>query len=258
MRMLASTIRTTNVERQLARLMERPPHLRDERLCGAEDTPARSGTGRVELRRFFAYEGRVVTRRQKQVLDYLRGYMREHGYGPSLEEIGRHLGVTSLATVHKHLTRLEERGAIRRRARQSRSVEVLERPGRRARRDGAAPRQGRRRQPHRARRGERRPCRCRRTCSGAARPSRSAWSATRWSTTASSTATSSWSRRAPTPRTARPSSRSCGGEATVKRLSRRRGRVHLVPANERLQPIVAREDEVVVRGVVVGLVRRYR
>ena len=70
-----------------------------------------------------------MTRRQKQVLDYLRGYMREHGYGPSLEEIGRHLGVASLATVHKHLTRLEERGVIRRRARQSRSVEVLERPG---------------------------------------------------------------------------------------------------------------------------------
>jgi len=44
----------------------------------------------------------------------------------------------------------------------------------------------------------------------------------------------------------------------VKRLSRRRGRIHLVPANERLQPIVAREDEVVIRGVVVGLVRRYR
>src|SRR5260370_41054918 len=121
MRILASTITTTNVERQLVRLMERPPHLRHERLCGAQDTPARSGTGRVELRRFFAYEGRVVTRRQKQVLDYLRGYMREHGYGPSLEEIGRHLGVASLATVHKHLTRLEDRGAIRTRARQTRA-----------------------------------------------------------------------------------------------------------------------------------------
>ena len=70
----------------------------------------------------------MVTRRQRQVLDYLEGYLKRHGYSPSLEEIGRHLGVTSLATVHKHLTRLEGRGAIRRRAHQSRSLEVVGRP----------------------------------------------------------------------------------------------------------------------------------
>ena len=48
------------------------------------------------------------------------------------------------------------------------------------------------------------------------------------------------------------------GDATVKRFYRKRGRIHLVPANERLEPIVARDDEVEIRGVVVGLVRRYR
>jgi repressor LexA len=48
------------------------------------------------------------------------------------------------------------------------------------------------------------------------------------------------------------------GEATVKRLFRKRGRVHLVPANERLQPIGARGDEVEIRGVVIALLRRYR
>ena len=66
-----------------------------------------------------------MTRRQKQVLDYLRGYMREHGYGPSLEEIGRHLGVASLATVHKHLTNLQDKGFIKRAWNRSRSVEMV-------------------------------------------------------------------------------------------------------------------------------------
>ena len=47
------------------------------------------------------------------------------------------------------------------------------------------------------------------------------------------------------------------GEATVKKLLRRRGRVHLVPANERLEPIVVRAGEVEIRGVVIALLRRY-
>jgi repressor LexA len=49
-----------------------------------------------------------------------------------------------------------------------------------------------------------------------------------------------------------------GGDATVKRFHRRRGRIHLVPANERMAPIVAREEDVEIRGVVVALLRRYR
>jgi repressor LexA len=49
-----------------------------------------------------------------------------------------------------------------------------------------------------------------------------------------------------------------GGEATVKRFYRRRGRIHLVPANERMEPIVAREEDVELRGVVVALLRRYK
>ncbi len=49
------------------------------------------------------------------------------------------------------------------------------------------------------------------------------------------------------------------GEATVKRLFRERGgRVRLQPANDRLAPIIARADAVTIRGIVVGLVRRYR
>jgi len=48
------------------------------------------------------------------------------------------------------------------------------------------------------------------------------------------------------------------GEATVKKLYRERGRVRLVPANEKLAPIVARAAEVEIRGVVIAVLRRYR
>jgi repressor LexA len=48
------------------------------------------------------------------------------------------------------------------------------------------------------------------------------------------------------------------GEATVKRLVRRRGRVHLLPANQSMKAIVARPEDVEIRGVVVALLRRYK
>src|SRR4029453_924555 len=107
---------------------------RNARIRGAESAAMRAGgqelgAQHLEIRLFFAYEGAVVTRRQKQVLDFVQAHLKRHGFAPSLEEIGRHLGVASLATVHQHLTRLESRGVIRRRAHQSRSVEVLDRAG---------------------------------------------------------------------------------------------------------------------------------
>jgi repressor LexA len=66
----------------------------------------------------------MMTRRQKQLLDYLRGYIHEHGYAPTLEEIGRHFSLASLATVHKHLQNLERKGVIRRLPNQSRALEL--------------------------------------------------------------------------------------------------------------------------------------
>jgi len=66
-----------------------------------------------------------LTKRQREILDYLEDFIREHGYAPSLEEIGRRFGLSSLATVHKHLTNLEEKGCIRRSWNRSRSVEMV-------------------------------------------------------------------------------------------------------------------------------------
>src|SRR6188508_2237840 len=74
-----------------------------------------------------------LTKRQREILDYLQDFIQQHGYAPSLEEIGRRFGLSSLATVHKHLTNLQEKGCIRRSWNRSRSVELLSaRTGQRA------------------------------------------------------------------------------------------------------------------------------
>ena len=50
----------------------------------------------------------ALTRRQKEVLDYIAEYIQGHGYSPSYEEIGKALDLASLATVHKHISALEQ------------------------------------------------------------------------------------------------------------------------------------------------------
>ncbi|MGH9358160.1 MAG: transcriptional repressor LexA [Terriglobia bacterium] len=67
----------------------------------------------------------ALTRRQKQVLDFLAKFINHHGYSPSFEEIGESLGLSSLATVHKHVQNLERKGFIRRGYNQSRSIDVI-------------------------------------------------------------------------------------------------------------------------------------
>src|SRR3984893_9145262 len=70
----------------------------------------------------------ALTKRQKEVLNYLVGFLNKNGYSPSFEEIARALKLTSLATVHKHLSTLERKGFIRRGYNQSRSIEVMQLP----------------------------------------------------------------------------------------------------------------------------------
>ena len=66
-----------------------------------------------------------LTKRQREILDFLNEFIEQHGYAPSLEEIGRRFGLSSLATVHKHLTNLQDKGFIRRAWNRSRSVELV-------------------------------------------------------------------------------------------------------------------------------------
>lgn len=66
-----------------------------------------------------------LTKRQREILNFLTEFIEQHGYAPSLEEIGRRFGLSSLATVHKHLTNLQDKGFIKRAWNRSRSIELV-------------------------------------------------------------------------------------------------------------------------------------
>ena len=66
----------------------------------------------------------ALTRRQKQVLDYVAGFIQKQGYSPSYEEIAEGMKLASLATVHKHLTALCNKGYLKRGVNQSRSLDL--------------------------------------------------------------------------------------------------------------------------------------
>jgi len=64
----------------------------------------------------------ALTRRQKQVYDFISEFVDKHGYSPSYEEIAEGLGLSSLATVHKHIGNLEQKQLLRRDYNRSRSM----------------------------------------------------------------------------------------------------------------------------------------
>src|SRR5581483_10829061 len=66
----------------------------------------------------------ALTKRQKEVLDFIADFVQENGYSPSYEELAQGLNLASLATVHKHIQALESRNYLRRLFNQSRSLEV--------------------------------------------------------------------------------------------------------------------------------------
>jgi repressor LexA len=66
----------------------------------------------------------ALTKRQKEVLDFIADFIEQNGYSPSYEELAHGLNLASLATVHKHIQALESRNYLRRLFNQSRSLEV--------------------------------------------------------------------------------------------------------------------------------------
>jgi repressor LexA len=68
----------------------------------------------------------TLTKRQKQLLDYLNNYIGQFGYAPTLQEIGSFFGLSSLATIHKHLKNLEGKGFIKRKWNHSRALEMVD------------------------------------------------------------------------------------------------------------------------------------
>ena len=66
----------------------------------------------------------MLTKRQKQILDYLKKYLKENDYAPSLEETRRHFRLSSIATIHQHIQTLKEKGYLKKIENQPRSIEL--------------------------------------------------------------------------------------------------------------------------------------
>ena len=80
---------------------------------GRKDSPSSSGSSAA------------LTRRQREIFDFISGFVEEQGYSPSLEEIAGAFGLSSVATVHKHVKHLVEKGYLRKAWNRSRSVEPV-------------------------------------------------------------------------------------------------------------------------------------
>jgi repressor LexA len=199
----------------------------------------------------------ILTKRQKQLYDYLDDYIVRHGYAPTLEEIGAHFRLSSLATVHKHLSNLEQKGLIKRKWNFSRAIELIPQQKRAA--AAELPLLG---------------------YVAAGQPIEAL------ENTDTFTVPEEFVRRQNTfvlrvkgnsmiqdgiwdgdyiIVEQRPSAQNgetvvalVNGDATVKKFYRdREGKVRLVPANDSMAPIVARAKDVAIRGVVVAVMRKY-
>ena len=67
-----------------------------------------------------------LTKRQKEILDYVNEFIEEHGYAPSYREIGKHFGLSSTATVCEHVQTLEQKGYLKTAPNEVRSIEIIE------------------------------------------------------------------------------------------------------------------------------------
>src|SRR3954467_6483174 len=78
--------------------------------------PAPGGISMVDLN---------LTKRQQEIFDFVKRYVSEHGYPPTVRDIGKAIGLTSSSTVHAHLGNLERLGLLRRDPTKPRAMEVL-------------------------------------------------------------------------------------------------------------------------------------
>jgi len=198
-----------------------------------------------------------LTRRQREILDYLAEFIEHHGYSPSLEEIGRRFGLSSLATVHKHLGNLQEKGFIKRAWNRSRSVELV--PTGAGGRAVEIPLQGY------VAAGD--PIEAVVSPETVAVPDAFLGARATYALRVRGRSMIDEQIRdgdlviVEDRKTAENGEMVIalldGSEVTLKTFHRERGRIRLQPANPALEPLVVDADRVQVQGVVIGLMRRY-
>jgi repressor LexA len=201
----------------------------------------------------------TLTKRQKQLVDYLENYIEEHGYAPTLAEVGQYFGLSSLATVHKHLRNLENKGFIRRTHNHSRALELAETGnGRRSAREIPLLGQVAAGVPIEATEGS----------DTIAVPEEFVRRENTFCLRVKGESMVDEGIRdgdyiIVEERAAANSGETVialiGDEATVKKYyPEADGRVRLQPANQAMEPIYVAEDALQIRGVVIGLMRHYR
>jgi repressor LexA len=198
----------------------------------------------------------ALTRRQKEIFEFVRSFVEAEGYAPSLEEIAARFGLSSVATVHKHIQNLVEKGLLRKAWNRSRSLEIVERSSESVR----LPLLGRVAAGH--------PIEAVPVQDSISVPADLVGSRQCFALRVQGDSMVEdhildgdlvvlESRRVP----ANGESVVAlirGEEATLKRFYLDGGKVRLVPANPTLRPMELPAEDVEVQGVVVGLVRRYQ
>jgi repressor LexA len=199
----------------------------------------------------------ALTRRQREIYDFIRSFVAEHGFSPSLEEIGAHFGLRSVATVHKHVHHLVEKNYLRKAWNRSRSVEPIEEERRgpvtlpllgtvaagtpieaiEGNESIEVP------QEMAGKPGERFVLQVRGDSMIEDQIADGDWVVVEQRSEARDGET--------------VVALVGGSEATLKRFYRRGSQVHLVPANENMAPIEVPAEQVAIRGVLRGLIRRY-
>lgn len=200
----------------------------------------------------------IVTKRQKEILDYITAYSARLGYAPTLAEIGRHFGLTSLATVHKHLKNLEEKRLIRRQWNRSRAVEILSDSGKK---------RGTVEVPLLGIVAAGAPIEPVEMADSLAVPEELVRGKDTFVLKVKGDSMIDEQIRDGDLILVQPRSTAengetvvalVGGEATVKKFYREDGdKIRLQPANDRIKPILAAENQVEIRGVVVAVIRKY-
>ncbi len=199
----------------------------------------------------------ILTKRQKEILDFLDTHIRRRGYAPTLEEICKRFGLGSVATVHKHLANLEDKGAIRRQMHRSRAIEIV--PERRRVRAAELPLLGR------VAAGI--PIEAIEVQDTIGVPEEFIRNADTYVLQVQGNSMVDDGifdgdyvvvERRQTAANGDTVVAIVDGAATVKKFYRERSRIRLEPANADTPPIVVRNRDIEIRGVVVALLRRYR
>src|SRR3972149_9766367 len=68
----------------------------------------------------------TLTKKQKEILDFIKIYSQMHGFAPSLEEIKAHFNLSAISTVHEHIQNLKTKGFIQKEINQARSIRAVE------------------------------------------------------------------------------------------------------------------------------------